>query len=215
MRNLVPFLLLIIISACSNKGTDPVDSAQQMMPTSVGNSWNYVELPAPGFSGDTNSYTLSITKDTVMNLIINSVNDIGHWYRVTGLAGAAPTYYANRSGGFWQTFFYNDGTNNIVITSLMAKYPAAMGNMYSRPYPAPLQNVSQEVEVISTDSIISVPSGNFTCHVYRVTSSSDSRRLYDAFYALGVGLVKIHVYGLAPADNSITGETRLTGFNVN
>jgi len=214
MRNSVPLLLLLCLSACSNKGTDSGSSGEQLMPSAVGNNWSYVELPAPGFTGDTSAYTLSMTKDTMMTLIINSVNDIGHWFRVTGQSGMPPTYYANRSTGFWLTFFYNDGTNNIVIILLMAKYPASIGDRYSRPYPAPLQNASQEVEVISTDSAMTVPAGSFACHVYRVTSTSDGRRLYDAFYAPGVGLVKIHVYGLAPADNSITGETRLTGYNV-
>ncbi len=214
MRNSLPLLLLLCLSACSNKGTDSGNSGEQMMPTAVGNNWSYVELPAPGFTGDTNSYNLAITKDTIMTLIINSVNDIGRWYRATGPSGAAPNYYANRSDGLWRTFFYNDGTNNIVITLLMAKFPATVGDTYSRPYPPPLQNASQEVKVLSTDSSMSVPAGSFRCHVYRVTSSSDGRLLYDAFYALGVGLVKIHIYGLAPADNRITGETRLIGYSV-
>jgi len=184
------------------------------MPTSVGNSWSYIELPAPGFTGDTNTYTLTITKDTVMTLVINSVNDIGHWFRVTGIPGMPPTYYANRTGGLWQTFFFDDGTNVVVVTSLTAKYPAAIGDMYSRSYPPPLQSASQEVEVISTDSTVTATAGSFSCHVYRVTLTGDGRRLYDAFYSPGVGLVKINVYGLAPADNRVTAETRLTGYNV-
>ncbi|MGH8014767.1 MAG: hypothetical protein ACREBV_01090, partial [Candidatus Zixiibacteriota bacterium] len=71
------------------------------------------------------------------------------------------------------------------------------------------------VEVISTDSTISLPAGFFDCYVYRFTLASDGRRLYDAFYALGVGLVKIHSYGLAPGNNAVTAETRLTAYNLN
>src|SRR5574341_1435765 len=148
MRNLVPLLLILTVSACSNKGTDSGTSDQQIMPLTVGNSWTYVDLPAPGFAGDTNTYTLDVTKDTVMTVTINSVNDIGHWFKITNQVGAVSTYFANRSEGHWQTFFYNDGINNLIITLLMAKYPATAGDIYFRLYPAPLQNASQNVEEI-------------------------------------------------------------------
>jgi hypothetical protein len=50
---------------------------------------------------------------------------------------------------------------------------------------------------------------------YRVTLLSDGRRQADLYYSLGVGLVKINHYDLAPGNNSVTRETRLTGYSVN
>ncbi len=215
MRNLVPFLLLFVISACSNRGTDSGISDDQIVPVAVGNSWSYMELPAAGFSGDTIVYTLIITKDTMMTLNIGGIINIGRWFRVTGLAGIPPTYYADRSDGNWMTFFINDGLNIIPVISLVAKYPASIGDTYTRLYPPPINTGSQNVEVISTGASVTVPAGTFSCVGYRMTLLSDGRRQADAYYSLGVGLVKINHYDLAPGNNSVTRETRLTGYNVN
>jgi len=184
------------------------------MPLAVGNSWSYDELPAAGFTGDTNNYTLSIIKDTVMTLTIDSVIDIGRWYRVTGFPGMPPTYYANRGNGFWQTFIHVDILGNVLVTDLIAKFPATIGDTYSRIFPPPLQTGSTDAEVMATDSTITVPAGTFKCYVYRVTLSSDSRLSFDAFYAPGIGSVKINYYDLAPANNSITRVTKLGSYNI-
>jgi hypothetical protein len=184
------------------------------MPVAVGNSWSYTELPAPGFAGDTNNYTLTIIKDTVMALTIEGATDIGHWFKITGGIAAPPTYYAVRSSGHWLTFFFNDGTDTQIVTTLMAKYPAAVGDTFSRIYPFPLQNGSVSVEVISTGTNVSVPAGTFSCHVYRATLATDGRLTFDSYYSPGVGLVKTNFYGLTPADSSVTREARLTGYNV-
>lgn len=214
MKSLAPVILAIILFGCSSKGTNNELSDQQIMPLAVGNSWTFMELPAPGFTGDTTVYSQSVTKDTVMNITINSVTDIGHWFKVAGVSGMPPTYFANRSVGFYQTFFYFDGTTTQIITTLVAKYPATVGDMYSQLFPPPIQNVSQRVEVLDTDSTITVPAGTFSCHVYRITLLSDGRRIYDAFYSVGTGLVKSHLYELAPGDNRITTEVRLIGFDL-
>jgi len=214
MKSLAPLVLLIFLSACSNKGTNNELSDQQIMPLAVGNSWTFMELPAPGFSGDTTVYTQSVTKDTLMSITINSVIDIGHWFKVAGFLGMPPTFFANRSSGFFQTFFYFDGTSTQVITTLVAKYPATVGDLYSQAFPPPIQNVSQRVEVLDTDSVITVPAGTFTCYVYRITLLSDGRRIYDAFYSVGTGLIKSHFYELAPGDNRVTSEVRLIGFDL-
>jgi len=215
MKNLVPFLLLFVISTCTNKGTDSGISDEQIVPVAVGNSWSFVELPAAGFNGDTSVYTLTITKDTMMTLLIDGVTNIGRWYRVTGFAGGPPTYYADRSDGHWMTFFINDGQNDIPVVSLVAKYPASIGDTYTRLYPPPINSGSQNVEVISTGTSVTVAAGTFSCVGYRVTLISDGRRQVDAYYSPGVGLVKINHYDLAPGDNSVTRETRLTGYSVN
>jgi hypothetical protein len=214
MRYVGPLLILLLIAGCSKKGTDSDISGEQILPLSVGNSWSYTELPAAGFSGDTNNYTLSVIKDTLMALTIESSTDIGHWFRVTGHAGLAPTFYANRSSGYWLTFFYSDGATTQIVTSLMAKYPASVGDSYSRIYPPPLQNGSAEVEVISTGTQVTVPAGTFSCYVYRVYLPATNRLSFDSYYALGVGLVKMSFYGLTPADSSVTRETRLSSYNV-
>ncbi|MGH8016101.1 MAG: hypothetical protein ACREBV_07920, partial [Candidatus Zixiibacteriota bacterium] len=117
-----------------------------MVPLALGNSWSYSEVPAPGFTGDTTNYSLTVIKDTIMSLTIQGATDIGHWFRVSGQAGLVPTYYANRSSGHWVTFRYDDGQFNILITTLTAKYPAVTGDIFSRPFPAPIQSTSQNVE---------------------------------------------------------------------
>ncbi len=214
MKYLAPFLVIFVIFGCSNKGTDSGISKDQILPVAVGNNWSFVERPVGGYTSDTSTYTLTIIKDTMMTSNIGGIIDIGRWYRVTGQAGMLPTYYADRANGHWKTFFFNNGQNNISVVSLTAKYPAVVGDTFSRLYPPPLDGGSQNVEVISSGASVTVETGTFSCVGYRVTLRADGRRQADYYYSLGVGLVKINHYDLAPADSSITRETRLTGYTI-
>lgn len=184
------------------------------MPLAVGNSWTFVQMPAPGYMGDTTTQTLTIARDTVMTLSIDQALEIGRWYKVTGAPLGAVQYLNNRPNGLWQVIFFNDPTlGKITIINRLAEFPASVGDTFLQPYPPPLQSGTSVADIISTDSLISVPAGNFRCIVYRFKLLSDHRPLYDVFYAPGIGRIKTNSYGLAPVDTSVTIVTRLTGYN--
>jgi hypothetical protein len=151
----------------------------------------------------------------MMTLNIESALEIGRWYRVTGFAQNTTQYLSNRPNGLWQVLFYDDATlGKVTIINRLAEFPAAVGDTFMQPFPPPLQSGTALVEVISTDSTVTVPAGTFTCLVYRFSLAATGRLLFNAFYAAGVGRIKIDYYELTPGNNSVTTISRLTGYNV-
>ena len=68
---------------------------------------------------------------------------------------------------------------------LLLKYPASSGDYYSNP--------STNMTVVATDTLISVPKGNFHCYHYSLLNTSGINYPVNDYYSPGIGYVQIEV----------------------
>jgi hypothetical protein len=151
-------LLVGLLSVVTMQCSKKDSEGNQIMPLSVGNVWEFV---------DENG------RDATSIRIVDRVDIDGQkWYR-----SADQVCFRNGNGGLWAYYEYD---NNY---ELVFKYPASIGDIYNID-----EHGYDSVKVVSKDTRVSVPAGEFDCYHY-VSYSGETK--YDQYACPGIGLVKM------------------------
>jgi len=166
------FLIVIIfISGCKKKensesGPSGVTNSS-ITPLKNGNTWTYRDITLP--QQDTMNLTHWISGDTMIGSEL--------WFR---------EYVASDSSNYIYTKNKSDGQHYYIqpddIDYLIYKYPATVGDIYY------VDNGLDTLQVLNTDTSITVPAGTFSCYEYKEFSLSAYYALY--FVSPGNGFIK-------------------------
>jgi hypothetical protein len=159
-----------ILSSCKQNSVteNVINEHRVIIPLTVGNQWvrDNVEFDSVATKKLYPMDTLRVLHDTLLNG--------EHWFIING---DEYNIHANKSDGW-----YSQNTLNYQ-SSLMLKYPAVSGESFIRYFYA--------VKVLSTDTIISIPSGQYKCYCYSTFDGLSGS--YD-FYCPNIGPVKFEYY---------------------
>ena len=191
---LLPLLALIVstIAGCVDQlPTGGNQTNDVIMPLAVGNRW---------------IGRMSLTSDRGLTWI-DAFNDTLEAVGSRRLDG--DTWFAMRMNGRDTGEFSNlsDGLYTMVpgCTCLRAKYPGEAGDLFEidsmmvlLPDSAAPFWVSVGIEIVATDTTITVPAGTFTCHLYHRTilGDVDARLINETyeFYAPDIGPIRTDIY---------------------
>ena len=159
-------LICFYISGCKSP-TSPTVINPSIIPLAVGNQWvmqtSYFDTL--GNLSSTSQDTIKVIGDTIIQ---------GQKYYVM-LNLYALTYMSDRNDGIY-VLDVND-----YQSSMFLKYPAVRNDSYSLE--------STNYSIASTDTMISVPKGNFHCYQYSLSASGINIPVYD-YYSPGIGYVQ-------------------------
>ena len=159
-------LIYLYISGCKSP-TSPTVTNPSIIPLAVGNQWimqtSYFDTL--GNLSSTNQDTIKVIGDTIIQ---------GQKYYVM-LNLYSLTFMSNRNDGI-----YVLDVNNYQ-SSMFLKYPAVPNDSYSLG--------STHFAIASTDTLISVPKGNFHCYQYSLSDSGVIIPVYG-YYSPGIGYVQ-------------------------
>jgi hypothetical protein len=181
-------LLILFLPGCSPVAPDdsnitPYDSSGVMMPLAAGNMWMGKKT-----TYDSGGNVVAITFDTLE--IVGQTTDAGE----TRFRTSGDDLYVNRADGLW------GGIGNRL--AMVAKYPAKKGDHFNEmsvmvllpDEPGPVEQKTA-IQVMNTDTTITVPAGTFRCHHYRPVLLAPASVAFvsrqDYFYARNVGAVLI------------------------
>lgn len=149
MKTLPVSLLLAItaitISSCNKSNPVGPSGGQQIWPLNTGDTWVYevTDYDSTGVAVGSTTVAYSVTSDTAF--------EGSTWYH---LSGGSPTYYTNKSDGFWLLYSNSSSSQQ----QLMYKYPAEDGDSWSYG--------PDTISVQSTDTSVTVPEGTHDCFEY-------------------------------------------------
>ena len=194
-------LLLLALPICTVIGcvdqlpTDGTRSGDAIMPLADGNRW------IGRLNGTTDrGLTWMVLDDDTLEVVGSSRIDGEEWFALQ-LDGMIAGDYTNRDDGLY--------TTNSGCTCLRAKYPGDAGDLFTIDsamvlLPDPLGGTATPVmmrfavEIVSTDTVVTVPAGTFTCHLYhRVLLDDPNARFVDEiyeFYAPDIGPIRTDIY---------------------
>ncbi|HEY6171647.1 MAG TPA: hypothetical protein VIX80_05250 [Candidatus Kapabacteria bacterium] len=183
---LVLFVALLI--GCSEDSTGPTGSsgsAGEILPLTVGNTWEYEQAYINPFdqTADKDTISLSVYDSTMRQ------DSIMIYYATDG----AVVY--NDASGLWSA---NEIDN--AQSSLLAKYPGYSGEIFNRitVYAGDGDSASAKVRIESTSHLAKVPAGSFICYKYTADYISKQTgktvQRINAYYAPNIGLVKQEGY---------------------
>lgn len=189
MKSIISFLLLvafIFLLGCKDNTVSNENVNKDLIPTKVGNKWNYETTSHEG----TRTYHFNeITRDTTL-----ANNE--KWF-VLSYDDIINSYFLNKEDGLW--FLSEAGT-----PILYYKNPAQAGNTY--------QTIdSTFIRVVSVNQPVLVKAGTFNCIHY---DTRNSKYLFDEYWAPGVGLVKLTTYPLNSNKQVILENTELISFSL-
>ena len=213
---LAAILLLGTVMGCGdrnpvNKNTDDV-----IIPLKVGNSWTYRSTD-PVIATE---YTWQI--DSIGNIGSTPWFFSKRSYASSGRMDNGPTL--RNDGG--SALFYNANLLDRIILQL--KYPGNVGELFKYDT---IQGLADGLEatmawtITSTDTVITVPAGTFTCYLYRQTQIMPSISL-DAplplyvethiFAAPDVGIIRYddYNYGYTAGDSSNLSRRELVDYHL-
>lgn len=159
-------LSLILTSMSCEKDHEVVNIDRSLLvPLNIGNFWNYQISYYDSLKNvlriDSNKIT--VTGDTIIN------NQL--WYNIDFGGKRAPVAYRNTVEGLFQHDFWHD-------SYLIFKYPIGLGEVYN------------STKVISTNEIINVPAGNFSCINYQHNYLNFK---YSTLISPGIGFIKFDI----------------------
>jgi hypothetical protein len=179
--------IAILISNCSDS-TEPENSAAELIPLKVGNSWNY-KLTSYDSSGSISYIENQNSK------IIKDTNISNHtWYAYNDAPDGI--WYTNKSDGYWAFIKSNTGAIVNDTSVIVFKYPTQVGDIYSNSY------MSMEVIAINEELIVSA--GVFrTIHIKSVYEDTTNYLLdsFEWFIAPQVGIIRSKQIGKKPNGN--------------
>ena len=174
---LLSIIFILFFYSCKkdNKITDPKnEDVGVIQPLAIGNSWRYLfqEYDTLGNITFSQDQLDKITiKDTILGI---------EWYRKSIHDSA----YTNRSDGL--NVYYQD------FPRLVAKYPGKSGDKFN--------DFGNEIEIVSTNEEITVPSGKYSCYHYKPTGM-DEVIYHSYYYSPNIGLIEDD-YVLRKADGT-------------
>jgi len=215
--NLILLGALILVGSCA-KNDPPVDKQQKpLFPLSIGNNWSYVET---FYDGD---YTDSQT---------DQLNVLGS-YTIDGITGFALNEYKkgypisllenDKEGNLVEHFFNND---KLVHTTILFKKNVKKGDswaykdvVYSDSTHSSAYNIEDViVTCVTTDTIITVPKGDFHCIGFSYDegkqSNGDPENTIFYFLSENIGLVKYILYEHADGMTYYSYDRVLTNYTL-
>jgi len=184
-------LLLLLLSSCRGGNGVINPEASSIMPLATGNTWDYVVVTSSSCQchkvitlGDTerlNGFRGYMSNDTARVIVV--FDTIGQ----------------TDSAILLDHYDYAEGIDGIYLLipgfapERIVHYPARRGDasllaapsLVVRYFASPITSV-----VITTDTLITVPAGSFTCIGYQYSEHSTGTVLYTDFYAVGTGLIE-------------------------
>jgi hypothetical protein len=193
MKQIISFLLFLFVAtaiqSCKKNDNPIVNNTQPatpFIPLAVGNKWTYTfkGFDTTGNLQWTNSYYTQITRDT---LIQNQ-----QWFLYPQNTSLYPIDYLiarNQTDGFysWDTL--------LNTSILLYKYSAARNYSYNIPIKVADTTMYLMATVVSVDTLITVPAGQFTCYNYFIPPTFFTRR--GNVYAYGGENTYISEKGIA------------------
>lgn len=189
-KNLFLPLVLVFLLGCKNS-TSP-DIPEVMMPLTLGNSWTYddTSYTYPGFIQYSGTFTVTLTGSTIMK---------GKKYELFDDILTGPT--RNDGEGTWRLSIDSSHSEY-----LLYKYPGFVGDTFNFDTVTFTSANLQELtiygytKIITTDTLITVPSGTFKCYGYESDNFTiKDGKLYskDFYYASpNIGFIKGETYSL-------------------
>lgn len=170
-------MLFYIVAVLTSYTVSPESADTGIWPLDIGNEWNYeVTLQTPEGENDVRIETMEILRDTTFRDL--------EWFIGSRFSLIEPTdgimMYANRDDG-------HHWIENVVVPedeTLLFAYPSEAGHVH--------HSNEAKIMVISTDTLITVPAGDFDCYHYAIPISDfDETSALHFFVSPGVGLVKM------------------------
>jgi hypothetical protein len=167
-----------MLASCGNK-------SDELIPLEIGNIWyyDYQRYNSDGSAGETNTFTLCVLADSIIN------ND---------------KYWVVESGNLWTN--RSDGVYSYVENEspfLMMKYPAIKGEYFGNA-------AVDSMQVVSVDSKVKTPAGEFSCYEYHMPNPSYVGALTVIKAKPGVGIVQIEEFNKSFENDSIFLISRMT-----
>jgi hypothetical protein len=185
MKRYLIFAICLSVLSCKSS-TETVTSASVIMPLAVGNEWDYA-----GF------FLIASQQHVIFDTtkIVSS--------KVTAFATQYGTYYENRSDGLW---IVSDSATP-TYTGLIAKYPANSGDFVRRDTTVGIDTIISDVIVDSVNSVVTVPSGTYSCFKY-TTNYYDLKHILQRqdndYYAVNVGEIKDELFEVDSVSHQLT-----------
>jgi hypothetical protein len=174
--------LIYLVTYMFQEGPPPLDCPPVVpdtviFPLTIGNEWlsSYTEYNTSGGIIDAGTSATRVVGDS-------TVNDWLWHIVVDSMTGGGRSLWTNREDGLW---WYTD--TSAVQEALVLKYPANTNDTY--PY------YDLTVRVASTNAIVTVPAGQFTCYYYELDAPIVGT-IGKIWAAPNIGLVKAEQYNL-------------------
>jgi hypothetical protein len=182
-----------LIRCDENTVTNTYGDGRFIMPLALGNMWSHEVVTTDSYSGD-------VWIDTCVQSVSGvTLIDNVRWYDLVSPCGKVGQK-ANLSDGLWTRL----GPDEIY---LIAKYPANVGDEWTRP------GSSTRYLVASLDTKVSVPAGEFSCVVYRWSDEPNHYFGGSYYYSPGVGMIR-SVYWLEGYSGVTTTVSSLIEYSV-
>jgi hypothetical protein len=176
LKNLLLALLILpIFIGCESESTTEPKVDGVIMPITQGNSWDYKitasDSSSSGFEERILTHTMLLQTDTTIS------NQ--KWHILKGFFGPDDSLLIQNTSDGMRVFEAD-------TAALVFKYPAQANTSYSLP------DENNTIKVISTNALVTVPKGQFTCYHYRQERVISPRvTIIDFYLAPNIGIVKI------------------------
>nr|MBN2278150.1 hypothetical protein [candidate division Zixibacteria bacterium] len=187
----IVLLVLIMTVSCGDDGTGSEGTV--IWPLTVGYRWVGTMNEYDPYGVLVNSYQYEFhVRNT--NTISNKT-----WYVLETVAlddtVTYPQFLANQDDGIWAYYFATEKSASAVSSSLWLEYPATVDDSY-------LTGADQNItaRVASTDAIVTLTSGDYSCHVYTMTPQVSFPTVETFYLVPDLGPVKLATYAPGPDD---------------
>jgi hypothetical protein len=199
-------IFVILNSACGKKDKINNSDNDVIMPLTIGNEWQGV-LKTFTISGTMISeipwtYRLDTKKE------INNIS----WFEMKYIVNDTETVnsnllFTNRDDGLWARLNCDTST---CPTELWAKYPAVKYDTFFT-----VNDTFPNAVVISTDTTINIPLGEYSCYAYRWYTPGGFND-YNVYYlTINLGLIRKELFSPGPDDKPFLAESwELENINI-
>ena len=158
---------------------DTLAGPNEIMPLSVDAFWkgSFEQYDQSGNVIEDGIFSILVERDTAI--------DNQAWYILAG----TENLFSDREDGLWAMYGYADG-RTLQDPVLHSKFPAVVGDTYQSG-----DTLVATVTVLSTDTLITVPGGEYHCYLYE-WDRPDKKRIDRYFLAPNFGWVMYEFYAL-------------------
>ncbi|MGE5683030.1 MAG: hypothetical protein ACM34K_19385 [Bacillota bacterium] len=233
-------LIALVVSGCKDNSVDP-EELKTFIPLKTGNYWLYMnyslnadgtgEIPDLwkfGFIIDGSVSLLNGEKNTLHYKLFTCGEKLKPYYDKPGTFKGSKLIYQGRDGFYYSGIEKND-TIKMSFNDLIFPYPTEKGRTVQghifyyestgSPFNIP-DSLITEYTCVSTDSLITTPSGEFRCIVYKMAYFDIEPLFRDEVYYFikpEVGIVAMvgMVYHYKTQKYSYMDKTLLTDYKIN
>ena len=150
---------------------DTLAGTDEIMPLSVGSFWkgSFEQYDQSGNVIEDGIFSILVERDTAI--------DNQAWYILAG----TENLFSNREDGLWAMYGYADG-RTLQDPVLHSKFPATTEDTYQSG-----DTLVATVTVISTDTLITVPGGEYHCFLYEWDRPTESGSITISLRRTSVG----------------------------